>query len=256
MSAHRTLGTVLRLIAAAWMAAAGYAIFFIAPDESTMHDIQRIFYIHVTSAWTAGIAFSVVALAGVLYLIRRKPQDEWLGVAAAEAGLALTTVVLITGPIWAHPVWGIWWTWDARLTSTFVLWLMYIAYLLIRDLVEDPSRRAVVSAAYGIFAFADVPIVFMAIRWWRTQHPQPVIGGGEGSGLDPTMRAVLFFTWGAVIALFAVMTHARYRLEAVRYQTHLLQQESEDRGGEEVPVRAPRRPPAGAPGAMITDPER
>jgi len=256
MSLKRIFWLVANLFAFAWMAAAAYAIFFIAPDEKTMHEIQRIFYIHVGSAWTAGVAYFVVAVAGVLYLVRRRPQDEWLGVAAAESGLAFTTVVLVTGPIWGHPVWGIWWTWDPRLTSTFVLWLMYIAYLLIRNLVDDPQRRAVVSAAYGIFAFADVPIVFMAIRWWRGQHPSPVIGGGEGSGLDPVMKAVLFFTWAAILMLFAVLTRQRYQLEAVRYETQMLRQESEDRGTAGVPVRSPRRPPAGAPGAMITDPER
>jgi heme exporter protein C len=237
MTANRSLWMLVKLAAAATMAAAAYAIFFIAPDENTMHAIQRIFYIHVASAWTAGVAYFVVALAGVLYLIRRKPQHEWLGVAAAEAGLAFTTVVLVTGPIWARPIWGIWWTWDPRLTSTFVLWLMYIAYLLIRNLVEEPERRAVVSAAYGIFAFADVPIVFMAIRWWRGQHPSPVIAGGEGSGLDPTMKAVLFFTWAATLLLFTTMTRERYRLERIRYEAAVLRQEAEEDTAE-TPVHA------------------
>jgi len=239
MSGTRIFWLAVKLAAAACMAAAGYAILFIAPDESTMHEIQRIFYIHVASAWTAGVAYLVVAIAGVLYLIRRKPQHEWLGVAAAEAGVAFTTIVLITGPIWAHPVWGIWWTWDARLTTTFVLWLMYVAYLLIRNLVEDPQRRAVVSAAYGIFAFADVPIVYMSIRWWRTQHPSPVIGG-EGS-LDPTMWKVLMFTWAATLLLFAVMTHQRYRLEAIRYEVEVLRQEAEEETAES-PIAAESAP--------------
>jgi heme exporter protein C len=237
MSLNRIVWLGVKLVAAAWMAAAAYAIFFIAPDERTMHAVQRIFYIHVASAWTAGVAYFLVALAGVLYLVRRRPQHEWLGVAAAEVGLAFTTVVLITGPIWAHPVWGIWWTWDARLTTTFVLWLMYVAYLLIRNLVEEPQRRAVVSAIYGIFAFADVPMVYMSITWWRTQHPSRVIGGGQGSGLDPTMKAVLFFTWGATMALFAVMVRQRYRLEAVRIETELLRQEAEELTAESTAVR-------------------
>src|SRR5271168_874579 len=214
MPSNRSLWLIVKLVAALWLAAAGYAIFFIAPDENTMHEIQRIFYIHVASAWTAGVAYFVVAAAG--------------------AGVAFTTIVLITGPIWAHPVWGIWWTWDPRLTSTFVLWLMYIAYLLIRNLVDDPQRRAVVSAAYGIFAFADVPIVFMAIRWWRGQHPSPVIAGGEGSSLDPTMKAVLFFTWAATLILFCIMTHSRYQLEAIRHETEVLRQDAEDLTAESV----------------------
>ena len=238
MPANRILWLVVKLAAALAMAADGYAIFFIAPDEQTMHEIQRIFYIHVASAWTAGVAFLVVALAGVLYLVKRQPRYDWLGVAAAETGVAFTTIVLVTGPIWAKPVWGIWWTWDPRLTSTFVLWLMYIAYLLLRSLVEDPQRRSVVCAVYGIFAFADVPLVWMSIRWWRTQHPQPVIGGGQGSGLDPTMWKVLLFTWAAVSLLFALMVRQRYRLEAVRHETEVLRQELEDR--REAPAAASR----------------
>jgi len=238
MTPNRILWLVVKLAAAAAMAAAGYAIFFIAPDEQTMHDIQRIFYIHVASAWTAGVAFLIVALAGVLYLVKRQPRFDWLGIAAAETGVAFTSVVLITGPIWAKPIWGIWWTWDARLTLTFVLWLMYIAYLLLRSLIEDPQRRSVLCAVYGIFAFADVPLVYMSIRWWRTQHPQPVIGGGQGSGLDPTMWKVLLFTWAAVSLLFALMIRQRYRLESARYQTEVLRQELEDR--KEAPA-APSR---------------
>ena len=229
MSPARIFWLALKIVAALWMAAAGYAIFFIAPDEATMHAIQRIFYIHVGSGWTAGVAFLVVAVAGGLYLFKRDPRFDWAGVAAAETGLAFTTVLIVTGPIWAKPIWGIWWTWDARLTSTFVTWLMYIAYLLIRTLVDDKQRRAVLCAVYGIFAFVDVPIVFMTIRWWRGQHPSAVIAGAQpGSGLDFTMRAVLFFTWGATTALFVVLMRARYRLEAIRCATEELRQQAED----------------------------
>jgi heme exporter protein C len=219
---------LMAVVGALWLAAAGYAIFFVAPDERTMHEIQRIFYIHVASAWTALLSFLVVAVAGVLYLARRQPRYDWLGTASAEVGLVFTTVVLVTGPIWARPVWGIWWTWDARLTSTFVLWLMYIAYLLIRNLTEDAERRAVLCAGYGIFAFADVPLVYMSIRWWRTQHPQPVIGGAPGSGLDPTMRAVLFFTWGALLVLMVLLIHQRYRVAALDHEVATLRRAAEE----------------------------
>jgi len=138
-----------------------------------------------------------------------------------------TTVVLVTGPIWAHPVWGIWWTWDARLTSTFVLWLVYISYLLLRTLVEEPDRRALFSALFGIFAFIDVPLVFGSIRWWRTQHPQPVVMGGSGSGLEPTMWYVLLFSWGAMLSLMALLVRARFEFEAVRGETELVRREAE-----------------------------
>ncbi len=218
MESKRELSWLPAVLVGALLALAGYAIFFIAPEESKMRAIQRIFYVHVGSAWTAFVAFFIVFVASISYLVRRRPQSDWLGISAAEVGLAFTSVVLVTGPIWAKPVWGVWWTWDARLTSTFVLWILFICYLLLRTLVEDPVRRAVVSAVYGIFAFLDVPLVYMSIRWWRTQHPQPVIAGGPGSGLNPTMRAVLFFTWGALLAFMALLIRQRYRVEALRQE--------------------------------------
>ena len=136
-------------------------------------------------------------------------------------------MVLITGPIWAKPVWGIWWTWDARLTSTFVLWLLYISYLLLRTLIEEADRRALLSALFGIFAFVDVPIVFGAIRWWRTQHPALVIMGGPGSGLDPTMRKVFFFNVLAMHVLAAFLIVERYLLEETKHDVEILQREAE-----------------------------
>ena len=241
MSLNRTLWLVATLFAALWMAAAGYAIFFVAPDESTMHAIQRIFYIHVTSAWTAGIAYFVVALGGALYLIKRNPRYDWAALSAGEVGFAFTTVVLITGPIWAKPIWGIWWTWDPRLTWTFVLWLMYAAYLLLGTLVDDKQRRATLRSVYGIFAFVNVPLVWETIRWWRGQHPSPVIGGGPDAKLDPTMWSVLMFTWGAMLLLFAVLTRQRYRLEVLRGELDALRQEAEDSAAAAQPLLAGRR---------------
>jgi heme exporter protein C len=137
------------------------------------------------------------------------------------------SVVLVTGPIWAKPVWGIWWTWDARLTSTFVLWLLYISYLLLRTLIEDPERRALASAVFGIFAFLDVPLVYMSIRWWRTQHPQPVLFGGPGSGLQPTMKLVLLLSFVSLVSLMILLMRERYRLEALRAEVDTLRREAE-----------------------------
>jgi heme exporter protein C len=135
----------------------------------------------------------------------------------------------VTGPIWAKPVWGIWWTWDARLTTTFVLWLLYVSYLLLRTLVSDAERRAIVSAVFGIFAFLDVPLVYMSIRLWRTQHPQPVIAGGTGSGLDPQMWRVFLICWAALLALMVLLLRQRYRLEALRHEVEELAIERERR---------------------------
>jgi heme exporter protein C len=209
------------------LGAAAYASFFIAPTDAKQGLIYRILFLHVASAWTGLTAFLICFVANVMYVLRRQPRWDWLGVAAGEVGLAFTTAVLVTGPIWAHPVWGIWWTWDARLTSTFVLWLLYVSYLLLRTLVEEPERRALLSALFGIIAFLDVPLVFGSIRWWRTQHPQPVIMGGPGAGLDPLMYKVLFFSWFAMLALMTLLLRQRYRLEAMRGDLETVQHELE-----------------------------
>ena len=207
--------------------AAAYASFYIAPEERTMGLIQRIFYFHVGSAWAGLDAFAICFLANLLYVWKRDQKYDSLGVSAAEVGLVLTTVVLITGPIWAKPAWGIYWTWDARLTSTFVLWLLYISYLLLRSLIEEQDRRALLSSLFGIFAFLDVPLVFGAIRWWRTQHPAPVIMGGPGSGLDPTMNKVFFFSVLAMHVLMIFLIVERYSLEKMKCEVEILQREAE-----------------------------
>jgi heme exporter protein C len=232
MKKHAFGGAVVLLL----IGAAAYAALFVAPTERTMGTIQRIFYLHVPSAWTGLTAFFICFIANLLYVWRREPRWDWLGISAAEVGLAFTTVVLVTGPIWAHPVWGIWWTWDARLTTTFLLWLLYISYLLLRGLLEDSQRRAALSAVFGIFAFLDVPLVYVSNRLWRTQHPQPVILGGEGSGLDPTMAKVLLL---CVISVFGIMIPVlvdRYRLERLRHEVDQLRFEVENRGTDSQPI--------------------
>jgi len=216
-------------VAAALIVYAGYAALYIAPDERTMHEIQRIFYFHLPSWITSFTAFTFVFVANVAFLLTRRYKWDCLGVAAAEVGVICCTIGLITGPLWARPVWGVWWTWDARLTTTFVLWLLYISYLLLRGLLEDPQRRAALSAVFGIFAFLDVPLVYLSNRLWRTQHPQPVLLGGEGSGLDPRMGRVLGI---CIIAVFAVMIPLlmdRYRLELLRHELDGLRQKAEAR---------------------------
>ena len=229
MASEMKTGWVPTLGVAGLIGLAGYAALFMAPTERTMGLVQRIFYFHVPCAWTAFVAFFIVFVASLGYLSSRNPRWDWMGVSAAEVGLAFTTAVLVTGPIWAKPVWGIWWTWDARLTSTFVLWLLYVSYLVLRTLVDDPERRARVSAVFGIFAFLDVPLVYMSIRWWRTQHPQPVIGGGAGSGLDAAMWRVFLICLAALLGVMALLVRQRYRLEELRHEVHELNFEAESR---------------------------
>lgn len=213
---------------------AGYAALFIAPDEATMHAIQRIFYFHASSGWAAMEASIIVFVANIAYLTKRQPKWDWLAVSAAEVSLAFWTVILITGPIWAHPVWGVWWVWDARLTLSLVLWLLYVSYLILRTLIADPERRAVFSAIFGIFVFLGVPLDYLSIRIWRTQHPQPVVFGGPNSGLDPTMAKVFFYCCGVMTLLMILLVRQRYRLERLRHEAEELRLAVEERVDEHL----------------------
>lgn len=189
-----------------------YMALVVAPTEATMGDVQRIFYYHVPSAWVAFLCFLVNALASIWYLVNRSQRADAIALSTAEVGVVFCTIVLITGPIWARPVWGIWWTWDARLTSTLVLWLIYVAYLMLRRF-SAASRTPVLAATLAVFGFFDVPFVYLSIRIFRTQHPQPVIAGGEGSGLDPTMAKAFLWNMIAFTVYGILVMWMRYRLE-------------------------------------------
>jgi heme exporter protein C len=217
--------SLLLVVTTAWLLVATYLIFLYAPQEMTMGEVQRIFYIHVPAAWTAFLAYFILFLASAAYLWKRSPGADALAHASGEVGFVFCTVVLVTGPLWAKPVWGIWWTWDARLTSTFVLWLLFVSYLMLRSYVLNPGRAATLAAVVAIMGFVDVPIVYMSIRWWRTQHPQPVIGGGEGSGLDASMWVTLLVSWGAFLCLYAFLVRERLALAALQRELSALRRE-------------------------------
>lgn len=170
--------------------AALYYIFILSPVEATMGVIQKIFYFHVASAWLSFFAFFVVFISSIIFLWKKEKIWDIIARSSAEIGLVFCTIVLLTGPIWARPIWNAWWSWDARLTTTLILWLIYVAYLFIRPFTENEIKGAKAAAVFGIIGFIDVPIVYMSIHWWRTIHPQAVIGGKEGS-LDPVMLKAL-----------------------------------------------------------------
>ncbi|HKT11642.1 MAG TPA: cytochrome c biogenesis protein CcsA [Terriglobia bacterium] len=193
-----------------------YMIFLYAPEEMTMGEVQRIFYIHVPAAWVALLGFIIIFISSIVYLMKRSQPADELAHAAAEVGFIFCTCVLVTGPLWAKPAWGIWWTWDARLTLTFLLWLLYVAYLMLRSYLVNPGRAANLCAVVGVIGFVDVLIDYMAIRWWRTQHPQPVVLGGPQSGLDPRMLATLLVGVGAFTILFFLLVRVRLRLAVMR----------------------------------------
>ncbi len=170
------------------MAVSLYMIFIFVPTEESMGTVQRIFYFHVPLAWVAFLAFFVVFVSSILYLAKGVTKWDVLASTSAEVGVVFTTLVLATGSIWAKSAWGTWWTWDPRLTTALVLWLVYLSYLLVRSYATSAERGARFSAVVGIIGFLDVPIVALAITLWRTQHPSPVIFTG---GLAPSMLVTL-----------------------------------------------------------------
>jgi heme exporter protein C len=185
----------------------------IAPTEQTMGNVQRIFYYHVPSAWTAFILFFVNFGASIAYLIKRRPTADIVALVSAEVGVVFCTVVLITGPIWARPVWGIWWTWDMRLTSTLVLWLIYVSYLFLRRF-SSSGETPLLAASLAVLGALCVPFVYFSIWFFRTQHPQPVMGGG--GSIDPRMLHALLINWLAFSCFAFLVCWSRYRLETLK----------------------------------------
>ena len=208
----RNLAITSLLLVVLLLAATSYLALAVAPTEQTMGDVQRIFYYHVPSGWVAFLCFFINFLASVFYLAKRGAGSDALAAASAEVGVVFCTVLLITGPLWARPVWGIWWTWDARLTTTLVLWLIYVSYLVLRRFAAG-GQTQVLAAAFAIFGFIDVPIVYMSIRWFRTQHPSPVMGGGQNSGLAPAMAHVFLINLAAFTLMGIVFLVLRYKLQ-------------------------------------------
>jgi heme exporter protein C len=175
-------------------------------------------------------------VASIVYLVNRSRRADAFAVSTAEIGVVFCTVVLITGPLWARPVWGIWWTWDARLTSTLILWLIYVSYLILRRF-STGGQTPVLAAALAVFGFIDVPIVYLSIRYFRTQHPQPVVGGGEGSGIDPVMLKTLLMNWLAFMVFAGIVLALRYRLERLRQQVEEAQAQREEAEAEPPTLR-------------------
>lgn len=209
-----------------------YLVFFNVPTEKTMGVVQRIFYFHVPSAWNAFLAFFLVFIGSIMYLRSNEMKWDALSVASAEIGFMFTSIVLVTGPLWAKPVWYIWWAWDVRLTSTLVLWLIYAGYFLLRNVIPDPVTKAKLSSIIGILAFVDIPIIYFSIRWWRTQHPSPVMAGGKGSGLDPNMKAVFFFCLFSFTLLYLFfllmrLNTERKKMELMELQRKVLDSEAQ-----------------------------
>jgi len=199
-----------------------YLIFIWVPNERSMGVVQRIFYFHMPSAIVSWVAFFIGGFSSIFYLQKREARFDDLSVAGNEVGLIFAVVNLVTGCLWAKPIWGVYWAWDARLTTMLLLALIYAAYLILRQSVSEPGQRAVLCAVVSIFGMVDIPVIYMANRWWRTQHPQPVLGGGEGSGLDPDMWKVVFFSMVTQTLLMWCLVRARRHLELLRRESDAL----------------------------------
>jgi heme exporter protein C len=197
------------------MIAALYLVFIYVPTDKHTGIIQRIFYFHVPLAWISFLAFFVVFICSILYLRSKTRKWDTIAHASAEIGIIFTTLVLITGPIWAKPVWGIWWTWDARLTTTLVLWLIYIAYILVRSYAITREQGARFAAVVGIVGFVDVPIVFLAVKLWRTQHPTTIVFEG---GLTPEMVLTLMISIAAFTVLYVLLVMQSHSIKNIEFE--------------------------------------
>jgi len=204
----------LGAIAAVLLARDLYSIFMQLPDEASQGMIYRIIFFHVPAAITAMLCAGVTCVTSVAYLLTKNLRYDAVSVAVTEVGLAFLAANLVTGSIWGRIIWGIWWTWDARLTSALVCWLLYAGYLMLRRAIEDPTARARIAAVFNIFAFVDVPIVIFSIKWWRTQHPQPVFWGG--GSIDPAMYVTAVLNLIALVLLAVVLSLIRLRQEEVQ----------------------------------------
>ncbi len=214
LSTADSLNTLIPIGLAAAVVAL-WAAFLYAPTERIEGDVQRILYMHVPAAMTMYVAYGLVFLSSVLYLVRRDSRWDELGAAAAEVGTVFATTVLVTGPIWAKKVWGTYWVWDARLTSMLLLWLIFCAYLMLRAYGGEREQVARYCAVIGIIGFADLPIIHYSVQWWRTLHPEPKVmtQGSVGGGMEPSMLLALALGTLAALMLFAVLLRLRLRLE-------------------------------------------
>ena len=201
-------------------------VFEYVPTDKAQGIVQRIFYFHVPAAIMAFVALGLVAVASAMFLWRGTRFWDRLAHSAAEVGMLFCTLVLVTGPIWARPIWGTWWTWDARLTTTLILWLIYAAYLMLREFAGNADQAARYAAVLGIVGSIDIPIINRAVYWWRTIHPAVLVTREGGSGLgDPRMQATLLVCFVAFAALLGWLLWVRNESARLRDEVEGLHQQ-------------------------------
>ncbi len=195
------------------------AIFF-TPLEATQGPAQKILYVHAPAAWVAFMAFGLVGLTSVLYLWLKEDRLDRVAESSAEVGVVFTTVVLITGPLWGKPIWGAYWTWDARLTLTLFLWFVYVAYIVLRGAIDDRAMRARYSAVLGILGSLLIPFIHLSVYLFRTLHPQPILMKPSAPSLPGEMLATLLLAFASFTLLYVALLRARYRYAVERDDAH------------------------------------
>lgn len=201
-----------------------------SPPDVEQHDAMRIMYVHVPSVWVAYLGLFLVLVSSAMYLWKRDLRWDRLAVASAEVAVLFTALTLAVGSIWARPIWGVWWTWDPRVTTTAILFVIYVGYLMLRSLQSNPETRARQSAVIGIVGFVDIPVVHMSVTWWRSLHQGPTLQGMSGPLLDPRMEITLLVNAVAFTLLFVYLLGERLRLEGVRARHEEVLQEALSNG--------------------------
>ena len=215
--------------------AIGLVIAMLAPPDRLQGNLQRLMYVHVPAAWTAYLSFGVTLAASVLWLWRRRARYDRIASASAEAGVFFTGLALVLGSIWGKPTWGVWWTWDPRVITTAVMFFVYLGYLALRRATLDPTSRARRSAAYGVVAFVQVPIVHMSVVWWRALHQPPTVLKPDAPSIDPTMLTALLVNVLAFSLLYLLALRARFRLAVLEEELEARQlSESQELAGSAV----------------------
>ena len=221
------LNTSLAVLLLVMLPADLYLIFRVAPTERIMGEVQRIFYLHVPLAMAAYLAFFAVFIAAILFLRSNNPVWDAAAASAAEVGVLAATLVIVTGSLWARPIWNTWWTWDPRLMTMVLLWFIYAGYFLVRGGIAERQKRSRYSAVIGIVGFLDVPIVSLSTRWWRSIHPRLQ---GPGGGLDPVMLKVLLFSTLTILLLAIYLFFFRFSVALLEIRAtrlmHTLEEES------------------------------
>jgi heme exporter protein C len=226
---RRPIASVLGAVALVGMLVSPYFALIYASVEKEQRLAQKIFYFHVPAAWVSFLAFFIVFVASLLYLWKKdRVYDLWAG-AAAEVGLLFCTLVLLTGPIWARPIWNAWWVWDARLTTTLVLWMIYVAYMMLKSYGGDPAQNAKFRAVLGIVGFLDVPLIYVSVNIWRTLHPTQLVRKG---GLQADMFHALMVCLATFTALFLAILFQRVSLARAEYELEKIRADLGEEGLE------------------------